>query len=101
MCICMYMRLGFSKVIYKSRTSYLTSCDIKLVALYAYDVSKILGKTSEVIFFIFMYVLYVCMYVCMYVCTVHLVYGFYLNQHCTLYFLYFNNVYPGVSSPTK
>ena len=74
-CLCMYiyiyMRLGFSKMVYKSRTIFVTLCDIKQVTLYIHDVSKILGKTSEVIFFIFIYVLFVCMYV---PCTLYMVF---------------------------
>jgi len=69
--IYIYMRLGFSKMVYKSRTIFVTLCDIKQVTLYIHDVSKILGKTSEVIFFIFIYVLFVCMYV---PCTLYMVF---------------------------
>ena len=46
-----YMRLGFSKVVYKSRTLFITLCDIKQATLYVEDVSKTLEQISGVIFF--------------------------------------------------
>ena len=60
--IYIYILLRFPKAVYKSRTLFITLCDIKEATLHVYDGSKILGKTSGVIFFICMYTLFLCVY---------------------------------------